>query len=223
MKITAAQFKQEIANPSARTMNLIFIGMSGSGKSHWSKLIAQSKGYERVEFDELIGHSKRLGDLVKQYEGRDMAEKMGHYFGMPWTEGFDDREREFLKIENSFMSDFPESGAVLDTTGSFIYHPEALRKIADSGLVVYLETDAASRQKMFEIYLKHPKPVCWCGVYQPQDGETNEETLARCYPLLLETRGKLYEQYADVTLPFEVHKNAQTPEDLIKAITERLS
>jgi shikimate kinase len=222
MKISAHQLSTEIQNPQSRALNIVFIGMSGAGKTHWSKRFASAYQYPHVELDEIIGHSSQLAGLVKDYPGKDMAEKMGHYFGMPWTPGFDERERMFLEIEALHMRDYPKSGAVLDLTGSAIYHPQELGGIIKSGLAVYLETDQASRQKMFENYIANPKPVCWRGVYQPQAGETEQEALARCYPILLETRAALYRQYADVTLPFDVHKAAKDVQALVTAIKERL-
>lgn len=222
MKITLQDFTTSLNNQENKNQNIIFMGMSGAGKTYWARQFAESYHYPHIEFDDLIGRSEQLSDLVRDYPGRDMAEKMGHYFGMPWTPGFQEREDMFLEIERGFMAEFPAHAAVLDLTGSAIYHPEELAGIARSGLVVYLETDQSSRQKMFENFIKNPKPVCWSGVYRAQDGESNEQALARCYPLLLETRAKLYEKYADVTLPFDVHKNVKRVDDLAAAIRERL-
>jgi hypothetical protein len=41
-------------------------------------------------------------------------------------------------------------------------------------------------------------------VFSKKHGETNEEALARCYPRLLFSRQRLYEQYADVTIDYYV-------------------
>ena len=222
MKLTKSQFDAELKNPAARKSNLIIFGMSASGKTHWSKLLAQKYGYVHIEFDHLIGSSEELAHLIRDIPGKDVAEKMGNYFGMPWSEGFQAKESAYLDIERKLMAKPRPMGSILDLTGSCIYHPEEMRRIQTSGLAVYLETSMDKQKEMLEIFLKHPKPVCWNGVFEKSIGETNELALARCYPLLLASRAQLYQKFADVTLLHDVHRNMNGAEEFVQKVKSHL-
>ncbi len=75
---------------------------------------------------------------------------------------------------------------------------------------------------MLKVYISDPKPVCWNGIFQKKSQESNEEALERCYPILLKQRAKLYWQYADVKLDYEVHKNTKDPEQFVEEVCKRL-
>ena len=75
MKITKLQLKKELNISKNRKYNIIFLGMSGSGKTYWSRKLAKKFKLNHVEFDELIGKSKELANLIKNYPGKDSAEK----------------------------------------------------------------------------------------------------------------------------------------------------
>ncbi len=222
MKVAKLQFEHELQTPSDRNSNIILIGMSGSGKTHWSKLLSEKHGFNLVEFDNLIGDSAELADLIKDIPGRDPAEKMGNYFGMPWTEGYKAKETTFLSIERRFMAATYPNGSVLDLTGSCIYHPDQMWAISRTGLVIYLETSPEKQRDIFETFKKNPKPIIWGGLFKRNDGETNEKALERCYPLLLNHRSGLYASAADVVLPYDVHKNARNVGELVQEVTKQL-
>lgn len=222
MKLTKSQLKFELSNPAKRKFNLIIFGMSGSGKTHWSKLLAQRYGYLHIEFDDLIGKSPELAGLIKDIPGRDIAEKLGNYFGMPWTHGFQAKEARYLGLERKFMSEAQPTGSIFDLTGSCIYHPNEMEAIRAAGLVIYLETSPEKQREMLEIFIKHPKPVCWNGMFERKKGEANEQALERCYPLLLAHRAKLYAQFADVVLPYAVHKNMQGVGGFVQEVMKQL-
>ncbi|MGQ0527279.1 MAG: shikimate kinase [Alphaproteobacteria bacterium] len=199
--------------------NIIFIGMSGAGKTFWAKRFSAEYKRRLVELDELMGHSSELADLIRNYPGKDSAAKMGNYFGMPWEKEFPQKERDYLKIERGIMAQHSGfSDSVLDLTGGAIYHPAEMSAMAKTGLVIYLETSREKQDEMFRIYLKHPKPVCWGDVFKQNDGQTREEALEQCYPALLQYRAGEYEKYADITIPYEVHKKASTAQELITYI-----
>jgi shikimate kinase len=222
MKLSKSQFEHELSNPANRKFNLIIFGMSGSGKTHWSRLLSKRYGYPHVEFDELIGASAELTDLIRGIPGKDAAEKMANHFGMPWSEGFQAKEGKYLIIEKKAMSRKLPRGSIFDLTGSCIYHPDEMEAIRATGLMVYLETNPEKQKEMLEIFLAHPKPVCWKGVFERRDNETNEQALSRCYPLLLAHRSKLYAQFADVALPYPVHKNLKSADDFAQEIKKQL-
>jgi len=222
MKLAKSQFEFELSNPAKRKFNLIIFGMSGSGKTHWSKLLAQRYGYTHIEFDELIGASAELANLIRNISGRDTAEKMGNYFGMPWSEGHQAKELAYLSVERAIMSKSLAAGSILDLTGSCVYHPEEMKAIRNSGLAVYLETSLEKQKEMLGIFLAHPKPVCWNGIFQKKSGETNGQALSRCYPLLLAYRAKLYPRFADVVLQHSVHKNLKSADDFVQEVKKQL-
>lgn len=221
MKLTKSQFELELS-ASDRRLNLIILGMSGAGKTHWSKLLSQRYKYRHMEFDELIGESAEFANFIRDIPGKNAAEKTANYFGMPWSEGFQEKEAAYLDIEKKIMSKARSTGSILDLTGSCIYHPDEMEAIRDTGLVICLETGQEKQKEMLEIFLAHPKPVCWKGFFQKKNGETNEQALSRCYPLLLAHRARLYAQFADVALPYAVHKNLKSADGFVQEIKKQL-
>lgn len=222
MKIAKSQLKKELNNSKTRRNNIIFLGMSGSGKTYWSKKLTNKFNLIHVEFDELIGSSKELANLIKDFPGRNSAEKQGNYFGKVWNKDYKSKEARYLPIERRLMSKKYAPGSVLDLTGSAIYHPLQLEKITKTGLAICLKTSKKAQNKMFEIFIKNPKPICWNNLFKKRKGESNEQALKRCYPMLLEYRERVYERYADVKLPFEVHKNLKNAEEFIEEVCKRL-
>ena len=77
--------------------------MSGSGKTYWSELLSKKYNFKHIEFDQLIGRSKDIANLIKKFPGKDEAEKLGNYFGKPWDINFLSKEKRFLAIEKKFM------------------------------------------------------------------------------------------------------------------------
>ena len=222
MIISGKHFLETLKNPDRCGHNIVFLGMSGTGKTHWSKVLAERFNIPRIEIDEVIGNSKEIMELIKHIPGKDHAERMGKYFGMPWEEGFREKEAHFLEIEKKILSRDLPPGAVIDLTGSSIYHEEEMRKIADNALVIVLETSPEAKKEMLHIYLSNPKPVCWNGTFEKKEGESDKEALERCYPLLLKHREELYSRYANVKLEYNVHKKLKDINQFIEEVARRL-
>lgn len=221
MKLTKSQFELELSS-AKRSFNIIILGMSGSGKTHWSKLLSKRYGYPHVEFDELIGKSPELADFIRGIPGKDAAEKMANHFGMPWSEGFQAKEEAYLMIEKKVMSRKLPRGSIFDLTGSCIYHPDSLKSISSTGLVICLETSQEKKLEMLDTFIRHPKPVCWKGLFEKRKNETNEQALSRCYPILLAHRAKLYAQFTDVALHYSVHRNMKSADGFVQEIKKQL-
>jgi len=221
MKLTKSQFELELSS-AKRNFNIIILGMSGSGKTHWSKLLSKRYGYPHIEFDELIGASAELADFIRGIPGKDAAEKMANYFGMPWSEGFQAKEAAYLDIEQKIISKTLPKGSIFDLTGSCIYHPNSLKSIRSTGLVICLETSREKQNEMLETYIRHPKPVCWKGIFKKRKNEKNEQALKRCYSLLLAQRAKLYAQFTDVALPYSIHRNMKSADGFVQEVKKRL-
>ena len=226
---TLDDFKEDVGrSPEDRQFNILFLGMSHSGKTYWSGLLAQKFGYAHIEFDELIKASPEIADLIKDIiEGKDGAERMGKWFGMPWEPGFQEREAIYLPVERGFMSADYGLGKILDLTGSAIYIPDQLKRQAKTGLVIHLATSQEAQDqiiaKMLEKYVNEPKPVCWNGKFKPINGEIGrEDTLKRCYALLVSSREELYKRVSDITLPYDVHKALTTAEGFMQAVYRQL-
>ena len=193
-------------------MIISFIGMSGTGKSAWSNKLEKFKGFKRFSIDELI--EKELEPELKALNYRGTS-GLSQWLGQPYDKRYAENSRRYLELEAKTLSASLDeinrlggkTDAVIDTTGSVVYLPVGLLKILKSrARVVYLESAASRLKEMIEKYTADPKPVIWGEIYRPLPGETNDETLTRCYPLLLKYRIKLYEKLADVTIDYFTRK-----------------
>jgi hypothetical protein len=180
---------------------LALVGMSGSGKSFWTKKLAAA-GWWSVCCDDLI--EKRLAPrlAVGGYSG---INGVAGWMGWPNSVTYTQREVEYLAEEIGVMDEFlsnieKDSSAtpiVLDTTGSVIYaQNNILMRLRRQMTVVHLANTEDEQRMLVERYLNDPKPVLWRGTFHVKDQETPRETVARCYPLLIAARRKSYETLA---------------------------
>lgn len=185
--------------------------MSNIGKSHWSRHLVATEGYERVDCDSLV-EKKLAGELVKLgYKGiHDVAKWMGQ----PYDLQYPDTSRKYLNCEREVMMETIErlrdkntKPLVIDTTGSVIYTgdtvTDALKELTRT---VYFEASDRHVEILFERYLANPKPVIWGNQFTAAPGETLKETLHRCYPRLLAYRAERYRLMAHICVPYEKHK-----------------
>ena len=185
-------------------MRLALIGMSGSGKTFWTKKLAE-KGAPAVFCDDKIEQrlAPRLGP-----GGYSGINGVAAWMGWPDSTTYAERESGYLAEEIHTLDEVlqeleekPDSSLVLDTTGSVIYAGNhLLMRLRRQMTIVYLAETADEQQLLIERYLNDPKPVLWCGAFQPKKGETPRETVARCYPALIEARRRSYEALAHCTL-----------------------
>ena len=204
-------------------MHIAFIGMSGVGKSYWAKQLVQA-GWSHLDCDAMI--AERLGEIIEVGDDEDPVHAVGRWMGMPWTEGFDEREQQYLDLERAVTSqalgDLEDAtDAVIDTTGSVIYTgDELLGRLKQSTRVVYFDVPDEVLQSMVELYLNEPKPVLWRGMYQPLPGESQGDALARCYAELLTERAERYRELADVVVDYHAVREAGFGvTELLKMIT----
>lgn len=213
-------------------MIISLIGMSGSGKTYWSKKLAQN-GFTRICVDDLI-ENKLFSDLSKMgYQGIAGVAK---WMGQPYEPKFKENQSYYLKAEKQIMqkillqiksSSFGHRVAktiVIDTTGSVIYLGSvislALKKYTT---VVYLKISKSEQVEMFKQYLKDPKPVIWGDSFKKSKGESNQAVLEKCYPKLLQRRAELYQKYADLTLDVQIlNKHDFSINDFLKAIKTKI-
>lgn len=180
------------------------IGMSGRGKSYWSKKLAKY-GFRRICCDDLI--EQDLAVELKKH-GVSGINDMAHWMGHPYEKRFKRNQLLYLNSEIRNMikiidqlKQFPNENIVIDTTGSVIYTGNSIMKsLKKYSLVIHLETPMAIIPRMLKKFIEDPKPVIWQNMFRKHKNETNEEALHRCYLRLLDQRIKLYDKYADVVL-----------------------
>jgi shikimate kinase len=191
-------------------MHLSLIGMSGSGKSHWSTELAEL-GFLRFCCDDLIA-DKLAPELIRS-DGTAMD--LGEWMGFPYEPQYQERESKYLACEIEVIGGVLDylSGSnrqekvVVDTTGSVIYAGKnILEKLRSTTTVVHLAMPPEINEKMLEVYVDQPRPVLWRDIFFKKQGETNEKALARCYPLLLVSRERLYGQQAHVTIDYYLRR-----------------
>jgi shikimate kinase len=184
---------------------LALIGMSGSGKTFWTKKLAEF-GIPAFSCDDRI-EQRLAGRLAAGgYAG---INGVAAWMGWPDSTPYGQRESDYLTEEIHALDEVltelekqPKKSLVLDTTGSVIYTGNnLLMRLRRQMKIVYLEASGEEQQLLIERYLSDPKPVLWRGAFQPKRNETPGETVARCYPVLMAARRQSYEALAHCTLP----------------------
>lgn len=181
------------------------IGMSGTGKTFWSKQLAAA-GWKRICCDDLI--EARLCQVMPATAQGIAA--VADWLGQPYDVGYAERQQQYLEAEIAVMEETlatiecePMLDYVIDTTGSVIYTGEALcQRLRQVSRVVYIVLPAAAMAEMVKRYLSDPKPVLWMDQFQHTPQRSLRETIMTCYLKLVEQRAQLYQRYAHVTLPY---------------------
>ena len=204
-----------MADPIPSPLRLALIGMSGAGKTFWSKRLAQA-GYPAVSCDDRIEH--RLRPRLEG-EGEAGISGVASWMGWPDNPTYAQREAEYLAEEvrglDEVLCDLEKDRSrqlILDTTGSVIYTgTNLLLRLRRQMTIVYLAATPEEQQLLIERYLNNPKPVLWRGAFQPKPGETSHDTVARCYPRLIAARRQSYEALAHCTVTIAELRDA-TPD-----------
>ena len=217
--------KITVNGKSVLLMRLSLIGMSGSGKSSWSIHLAEA-GFAKFCCDDMI--TKKLCTELARPDGTAM--ELGGWMGFPFDASYKERESRYLAYEIEVMEeilDYLESkeshwrqNIVVDTTGSVIYTGEnVLARLRRSTTVVHLATPPEVHKLMLKAYLTNMRPVLWRDLFSNIPDEPNEDALARCYPKLLSTRERLYEQHAEITIDYyTLNQKGFGVKDLLNAV-----
>ena len=218
-----------MAETTLKPLRLALIGMSGAGKTFWSRRLAQA-GHPLVCCDDRIEERLRSRLNSGGYAG---ISGVASWMGWPDSPTYAQREAEYLAEEIAVLSEVltdlernPSRDLILDTTGSVIYTGNnLLLRLRRQMTVVYLAAAPGEQQLLIERYLSDPKPVLWRGAFLPKKGEAPRETVARCYPMLIAARRQSYEALAHCIMPVAELRDAalDAPEFLakIKANLER--
>lgn len=190
---------------SDKPPRLALIGMSGAGKSYWTRHLAAA-GHPAISCDDQI--ELRLAEILRA-GGFTGINGVAAWMGWPDRQTYAEREAQYLAAEIAALDEVltklerePASELVLDTTGSVIYcGNNQLHRLRKQMTIVYLAASAAEQQLLIERYLQDPKPVLWRGAFQPRAGENPKDTVARCYPALIAARRQSYQALAHCTIP----------------------
>src|SRR5215470_9726426 len=203
-------------------MRLALIGMSGSGKTFWTKRLAE-KGVPAVFCDDKIEQrlAPRLGP-----GGYSGINGVAAWMGWPDSPTYAEREAEYLAEEIHTLDEIlneleekPEKSLVLDTTGSVIYTGNhLLMRLRRQMTIVYLAVTKQERELLIERYLNDPKPVLWRGAFQAKSGETPRETVARCYPALIEARRRSYQALAHCTVQVDALRGTLDADQFLERV-----
>ena len=185
-------------------LRLALIGMSGAGKTFWSKRLAQSRT-PCVSCDDRIEQRLRTKLEIGGYAG---IKGVASWMGWPDSPAYAQREAEYLAEEIATLDEIlgelekdRSRELILDTTGSVIYTGNnLLLRLRRQMTVVHLAATPEEQQLLIERYLSDPKPVLWRGAFQPKQGESPRETVARCYPTLIASRSRSYQALAHCTI-----------------------
>ena len=186
-------------------LRIALIGMSGAGKTFWTRRIAEA-GVAAVSCDDVI--EEKLAPRL-QAGGYAGINGVAAWMGWPDSATYAEREAEYLKEEIAALDEIlsglekdSQKSLVLDTTGSVIYTGNhLLMRLRKLMKVVYLAASDAEQQLLIERYLSDPKPVLWRGAFAAKAGETPRETVARCYPKLIAARRQSYAALAHAMVP----------------------
>jgi len=161
--------------------NIVLIGMPGAGKSTIGVLLAKSVLMDFTDTDLLIQreYSKSLCDIITE-------------------KGIE----EFLKIENNVICESIFENAVIATGGSAVYGKEAMEKLKNESVTVYLKVKP-------EILEKRIDNIHTRGIAMEKGTTINE---------LYIQRAPLYEKYADIT----VECDELSAEECVDEITKKL-
>jgi hypothetical protein len=185
-------------------LRLALIGMSGAGKSFWTRQLA-SAGRPAISCDDKIEERLVSRLAAGGYAG---INGVAAWMGWPDSPTYAERESQYLSEEIAVLQEVlddlarsAEKSLVLDTTGSLIYcGNHLLLRLRKLMTVVNLAASPQEQQLLIERYLGDPKPVLWRGAFQAKDGESPKETVARCYPNLIAARRQSYAALAHCTI-----------------------
>ena len=143
--------------------NILLIGMPGSGKSTIGRILSKRTGMPVVDTDDLLIEKEHL-----------KLQEIIHGKGLDY----------FYEAEARVLSEIMLKGYIISTGGSAIYYTEAMEKLRECCVVVYLK---ASVPRL----LRNIRNLDSRGIAL-KPGQTFED--------LYEERCPLYEKYADVTI-----------------------
>src|SRR5437868_5591313 len=106
-------------------MKISLIGMSGSGKTYWSKKM-EKKGFIRFCCDDLI--ENKLHEELKSLGYKGGIKDLAKWMGQPYEKKYRITSKKYVSIEKQVMKEVLntvekqfDKNLIIDTTGSVIY------------------------------------------------------------------------------------------------------
>lgn len=162
-------------------MNVVLIGMPGCGKSTCGVLVAKQLCKSFLDTDLLI----------QQNEGmklsRILEEKGPDYFA---------------KAERESVLTLYTKNCIIATGGSMVYYEDAMQKLKEDAVVVYLSISFKNMMKRIRSFKK--RGVVLKEGYTPKD--------------MYDEREALYKKYADITIDCNKNTIEETLEKIIKEL-----
>ena len=161
--------------------NILLIGMPGSGKSTIGRLLSKRTGMPVVDTDDLLVEKEQIPlQEILQTKGLEY----------------------FYDAEARVLSELMLKGYIISTGGSAVYYTEAMEKLRECCVVVYLK---ASVKRL----LRNIRNLDSRGIAL-KPGQTFED--------LYEERRPLYERFADIT----IETDGQTPASICREIKAKV-
>ncbi len=197
-----------MAPKSPPPLRIALVGMSGAGKSFWTKRLSEPAAIpaspattsSKSAFARTSPPRDTLASTVSPPGWVGPTARPTHNANPDATLSAE------IAVLDDLLSELERDSQrelVLDTTGSVIYAGNnILMRLRRQMTVVYLAA-APQERELYCVgrYLSDPKPVLWRGAFQPKSDETPRDTVARCYPKLAAARRQSYEALAHCTLP----------------------
>src|SRR5438477_3686876 len=106
-------------------MKLSLVGMSGIGKTYWSKQL-ETHGFKTICCDDLIGKELEKELQKFHYQG---TKGLSEWMGQPYDTRYTENSKKYLELERKVMDTAlcylqqaaTDENIVIDTTGSVIY------------------------------------------------------------------------------------------------------
>src|SRR5215470_9244983 len=142
-------------------LRLALVGMSGAGKTFWTRRIAET-GVMAISCDDRIEEKLALRLKEGGYSG---INGVAAWMGWPDSATYAERETQYLAEEIATLDEIlselergPHRSLVLDTTGSVIYTGNhLLMRLRRFMKVIYLAASEAEQHLLIERYLGDPK------------------------------------------------------------------
>ena len=203
-------------------MVISLIGMSGVGKSYWSKKLKDELAFQVFSCDDEI--EKALSPILSKL-GYNGINDVSKWMGQPYQESYSENSQKYLDLENKVLEkilekiekdQFNNQKLVIDTTGSVVYCRKDLQqKLKKLSKIIYFKAQKEDYQKMYETFIKDPKPIIWGDDFKPLDILTDKENLKVCYPNLLQFRSQKYQELGDKAIQIKnLHSEFFKVEDL---------
>ena len=174
-------------------LHIALIGMSNIGKSFTSKRIEKAEKFDLYDIDQHIQSALGASSMAA----------LSQWMGQPFDRHYPRKSAEYLAFESTFTLAplSQKTNLVIDTTGSVVHiMDESKKRLKNKCLTVYMQANQQDIEVLVQRFFTNPKPIIWGDNYTRKSGTSDKDSLLACYPKLLTTRAKLYEQLADISI-----------------------